>query len=681
MFKKLQTKLMLVMGLILFVSLFSVAFLTYDRVKDTMESNVKAQTEAKVDQMSSQISLYLQGIEQTMMRYSQDERVIESLKSSQSGANSEDGDWKIVDRDFAQYLDLNQNVAYLYLASPNKKMKITPFLELPADYDPTSRPWYQSATEDPTAVIWTDPYEDAATGEYVLTTAKTVVDPGSDKVLGVVAMDMSLQNLANVVTNTEVKYDGYPFLFDQSGLAMVHPTLKGEKAIEKNAYVKEMYKSNVNTVEDQKDNRFVNFETIELTGWKVGTSTPNDALTQEAGNIRDVILIIALIIVSVSIGISYFFARSITRPVQELRDQLNQVASGDLTVNAVTNSKDEIGDLTIHFNSMVDKMRTLLHSVKNSSYQVTESAENLSAVAEETIASSEEVSRAVTDIAKGSSQQASDVETTHVRAINLSADIERISEQTRSMLALSNGADEANQRGMDQITTLRTKNQESNQVLESVEFVIQGLNDKIKEVEEVITTITEISEKTNLLALNAGIEAARAGESGKGFAVVATEVRKLAEQSAVATERVKTILKGIEDESKRVGIEMNHTKVISAEQSEVVQGTEEAFKLLAESLNTMITSISSIGDDVTNLNSHKEAVMESIQNISAVAQQAAASSEEVSASTDEQQRALETVGDSAEALNTASNALIELVQQFKVEKETEEEKKELNKEA
>ncbi|MGM7700175.1 methyl-accepting chemotaxis protein [Pseudalkalibacillus sp. Hm43] len=680
MFKKLQTKLMLVMGLILFVSLFSVAFLTYDRVKDTMESNVKAQTEAKVDQMSSQISMYLEGIEQTMVRYSQDERIIESLKSSQSGADTEDGDWKIVDRDFAQYLDLNENVAYLYLASPNKKMKITPFLELPGDYDPTSRPWYQSATEDPSAVIWTDPYEDAATGEYVLTTAKTVVDPGTDKVLGVVAMDMSLQNLANVVTNTEVKYDGYPFLFDKSGLAMVHPTLKGEKAIEKNAYVEEMYASKVNAVEDQKDDRFVNFDTIDLTGWKVGTSTPNTALTQEAGNIRDVILIIALIIVLVSIGISYFFARSITRPVKELRDQLNQVASGDLTVNAVTNSKDEIGDLTIHFNSMVDKMRSLLHSVKNSSYQVTESAENLSAVAEETIASSEEVSRAVTDIAKGSSQQASDVETTHVRAINLSEDIERISEQTKSMLALSDGANDANQRGMDQITTLRTKNQESNQVLESVEFVIQGLNDKIKEVEEVITTITEISEKTNLLALNAGIEAARAGESGKGFAVVATEVRKLAEQSAVATERVKTILKGIEDESKRVGIEMNHTKVISAEQSEVVQGTEEAFKLLAESLNTMITSISSIGDDVTNLNSHKEAVMESIQNISAVAQQAAASSEEVSASTDEQQRALETVGDSAEALNTASNALIELVQQFKVEKEAVEEQKEMNKE-
>jgi methyl-accepting chemotaxis protein len=126
-------------------------------------------------------------------------------------------------------------------------------------------------------------------------------------------------------------------------------------------------------------------------------------------------------------------------------------------------------------------------------------------------------------------------------------------------------------------------------------------------------------------------------------------------------------LKGIEDESKRVGVEMDHTKVISQEQSDVVEGTESAFKLLAESLNEMITSITSVGDDVTNLSAHKDAVMESIQNISAVAQQAAASSEEVSASTDEQQRALESVGHSAEALNTASNALIELVQQFKVE--------------
>ncbi|WP_396125374.1 methyl-accepting chemotaxis protein [Bacillus sp. Marseille-Q3570] len=318
---------------------------------------------------------------------------------------------------------------------------------------------------------------------------------------------------------------------------------------------------------------------------------------------------------------------------------------------------------------MIDRMRELIRAVKTSSYQVTESAEGLSAVAEETIASNEEVTRAVTDIAKGSSQQASDVESTHIRAVDLSDDIEKINEQVNSMMNISKNAEAASKNGIDQIKTLRLKNDESNHVLTAVETVINDLNNKVKEVEEVIATITEISEKTNLLALNAGIEAARAGESGKGFAVVANEVRKLAEQSSVATERVKTILKGIETESKRVGKEMNQTKVISGEQSKVVEGTEVAFTLLGESLGQMLEFISEIGNDVKSLNEHKDSVMEAIQNISAVAQQAAASSEEVSASTDEQQRALNTVGESAEALNAASGELIELIKQFKVEQE------------
>ncbi|MCF6411058.1 methyl-accepting chemotaxis protein [Pseudalkalibacillus salsuginis] len=672
MFKKLQSKLMLIMALILSLSLLSIAFLTYDRVSDTMKNNVEAQTQAKVDQMSDHISLYLKNIEQTMERYSQDERVISALKSSNEGSENEKAGWEAVKRDFDQYLGMNENVAYLYIASENKKMKITPHVDLPDDYDPTSRPWYQVASEDDSKVTWTEPYEDASTGDYVLTTAKIVKDPASGEVLGAVAMDMNLLNLANVVSDTKLEYDGYPFLFDQSGLALVHPDFKGENHRDKKDYVKNMYASEKDTVNDKESDRFVSFNTIELTGWKVGTSTPNEALTKEAGSIRNTILFIALIIIVISILVSYFVAKSITSPVRNLRDELNKVKSGDLTVNVQNANKDELGDLTRHFNSMVDKMRELIKAVQNSSYKVTESAEGLSAVAEETIASNEEVTRAVTDIAKGSSQQASDVESTHLRAVNLSDDIEKINSQVSSMLSLSKNADTVSKKGMEQIKTLRLKNDESNEVLVAVEKVINDLNNKVKEVEEVIATITEISEKTNLLALNAGIEAARAGESGKGFAVVANEVRKLAEQSSVATERVKSILKGIENESKRVGIEMNHTKVISNEQNKVVEGTEEAFVQLGESLGQMLHYISMIGDDVTNLNEHKESVMEAIQNISAVAQQAAASSEEVSASTDEQQRALNTVGESAEALNAASSELIELIKQFKVDHENNE---------
>ncbi|WP_407646960.1 methyl-accepting chemotaxis protein [Bacillus fonticola] len=320
---------------------------------------------------------------------------------------------------------------------------------------------------------------------------------------------------------------------------------------------------------------------------------------------------------------------------------------------------------------MVERIRYLVDSVQRSSNSVNDSVENLSAVAEETIASSEEVSRAIAEVASGATQQASDAETTHQRVTDLSKQIENIYRQASKMQAISNEAKTANDEGVSRIQVLRSKTTESNDILQTVEAAILNLGAKIAEIDQVMNSINDISEQTNLLALNASIEAARAGENGRGFAVVANEVRKLAEQSSQATERVRLTITGIEMESERTINEMLRTKDITKDQNRSVEDAEQAFGKLADYMNDMVTSIGTIGQDVDQMKAYKDEVVEAIQSISNVAGQAAASSEEVSASTDEQLKVLMTIGESAESLQEASAQLQLMMKQFRIKEDSE----------
>ncbi|WP_098438906.1 methyl-accepting chemotaxis protein [Bacillus sp. es.034] len=189
---------------------------------------------------------------------------------------------------------------------------------------------------------------------------------------------------------------------------------------------------------------------------------------------------------------------------------------------------------------------------------------------------------------------------------------------------------------------------------------------KINEIDTVIHSINAISDQTNLLVLNASIDTARAGEHGKGFAVVAEEVRKLAEQSARATDQVRMTIQDIQSQSNQATIEMNTTRKNADEQTPVVKKTEDAFHSISSMIDNMVSPIQGISQKVKFLTSHKDDVVGVIQSISAPAKQSTASSEEVSASTEQQLMALNSIAHSAASLNKASISLAEVSSKFKV---------------
>ncbi|MDN4072051.1 methyl-accepting chemotaxis protein [Fictibacillus terranigra] len=666
MFKKLQSKLMVSIGILVALSLITVSLFTYRQTSGEMQSSIEQQATGVTGHLKKTTEMYLTLYGDTIERYSRDSRVISYLQTLEKDEKKGLGQkWPLVDDDYQTFLQLNKNAAVLYVGAATKQFKTTPKIDLPPGFDPTSRPWYQKAVKQPDQILWTDPYIDASSGEYVVTVAKSIVEPGSSRVLGVLGLDLSLAGLSKIINETNVGYKGYPILLDGKGIALVHPAQQ-KKNLSKTSYVKKVLGSHDGLVHytGKSSKYYLFYQTIDKTHWKIGVVYDQKVLMAGAAKQGKIMLLITVLSVIASLIVTYFLSRSIARPIIEMRNKMELVAEGNLTIKLQEKGRDEIAQLTVHFNKMVDDIRRLISSVETSIFQVTDSASNLTAVAEETIATSDEVATAVTEIAAGATKQAEDAEETNNRTLELSNHIQELHSQTDKMLGLSDQAFEANQTGIAKITLLDEKSKETGSVLETIGIVIGGLSEKVQEIEEVVQTITDISNQTNLLALNASIEAARAGESGKGFAVVANEVRKLAEQSKHATERIRRTIEGIETETERAVKEMENTRNISVEQKESVKNTIQAFRLISSTVLQIVESISGVKKEVEFVRSFKEEVVASIQNIAAVAEQSAAASQQVSASTDEQLRALDSVAQSANELNAASSHLQDQIKHF-----------------
>ncbi|WP_410489394.1 methyl-accepting chemotaxis protein [Bacillus sp. DTU_2020_1000418_1_SI_GHA_SEK_038] len=316
---------------------------------------------------------------------------------------------------------------------------------------------------------------------------------------------------------------------------------------------------------------------------------------------------------------------------------------------------------------MLGNMKSVLMFVNYSVNNVKESAESLSAISEETNASSEEIAAAITEVAKGATTAAQEAEAANQLSEHLSNKINEISAHATDMTNLAEKADEMNQSGIHQVNHLKGSFTESHKYLDSMEEVIHDLEEKIQQIELVIKTITDISSQTNLLALNASIEAARAGEHGKGFAVVAEEVRKLAEQSVVATDEVKQTITTIQSGALLAVESMNKTKENFSQQADAVNTTESSFHSISEIVEKLRQSIFQVHDEMDHIAVGKADVLNSIHSMAAMAEQSAAACEEVSASTDEQVTAIQSVAESAEQLTELSDELQKAVAKFKLE--------------
>ncbi|MGE8035052.1 chemotaxis protein [Lysinibacillus sp. KCTC 33748] len=474
---------------------------------------------------------------------------------------------------------------------------------------------------------------------------------------------------------------GYLYVLDDKGTLTTHPTREGdnlwndqdssgnyfirevtEKALAGGGYTKYEFEL---PGQDVLADKIIYSAKDPNWGWIIVSGTYMQDFNEGANSLLFVIGITLLGAIIIGTIVVIMVSRHLALPVRKLSKRVREVAKGNLTVEIENLQRsDEIGQLNEGFNEMVDQLKTLITDVEEAIVEIQSTSSNLTSVAEETNAYGDEIVKAINEVSNGASMQASEAEDTNRTAIDFAQQIELLHDKNEVMLDASQNMKQSNQDGLLNLKNLKETSHESSEVINNVQAVFNSLIVKVREIEGIVGTITEISDQTNLLALNASIEAARAGEHGKGFAVVAEEVRKLADQTSVATERVRTTLKGIESETNLVNDEMKKTNVIVRQQNDSVAITESSFKEIELAVEEIISIIKEMTTGVEYLNGSKNNIMQSIESIAMISEKNAAASEEVTASVDEQQRAIQVVSESSNDLTDEITALQDSIKRF-----------------
>jgi methyl-accepting chemotaxis protein len=401
--------------------------------------------------------------------------------------------------------------------------------------------------------------------------------------------------------------------------------------------------------------------------WMVGVGAYKDEFYKSLKILKYITIAIAAIVSIFGLSIFYFLTRRKIKTLEQLQNVSVVVAEGNLAVEPIVyKGKNEIERLTNAFNTMIENLQMLVGSIKEMGMKVSNASAELSALSEETMATGEEINKAIQEIAQGNASQAAEIEVLSQKTDSLAESVDNLSTQNQRILQLTEHAVSAIENGKEQVSVLQKANETSVHSSNEISIGITNLYMKVKEISNIVTTIEQIAAQTNLLALNASIEAARAGEHGKGFAVVAEEVRKLAEATNQSTGEIQQMIEGIEKETEATVTAMSQTISISEALNKAVADTENEFLQISATISDIIDAIRTSSKDIDAIDQGMKSFMEATSTITQAAQQTSASSEEIMASVNEQAKAVQTLAYSAEQLNELSEQLNQLLSKFQL---------------
>jgi methyl-accepting chemotaxis protein len=474
-------------------------------------------------------------------------------------------------------------------------------------YDPRKRPWYIAAKEQKESIV-TDVYVGASTGKLSISIAAPVYVSGVFK--GVVSSDLFLDHINDKIKAFQFR-GGYAFILDTQGKILFHPNTasQGKILYEVNETLKDLEKLIKNNevgsyeyISSSKDDKILTFQRLE-NGWTVCITTDKKVAFEPIFAMLTQLFTLGTLIALISLALLYFIIGTQFRPLIKLNEIIENLSSseGNLTQRLQTNSHDEIGKIGKNINSFIEKIHTIILTVKQNSSENATVAQQLSFSA--------------TQLDKRIEQESQTVNTTTM-----------MTQELKKYLQTSVAKAETSKEELHQVTqSLKTVEKDvshlSNLLQETAHNEIE-LADKLSqvsantnEVKDVLTVINDIADQTNLLALNAAIEAARAGEHGRGFAVVADEVRKLAERTQKSLIEINATINVVTQAINDVSGEMNQNSDKIGKISEISIDVKSSVSSVTDVLDQTIENTKNAVQDYIGTSLKMDNIAKNIDSI------------------------------------------------------------------
>nr|WP_180699656.1 methyl-accepting chemotaxis protein [Pseudomonas crudilactis] len=331
--------------------------------------------------------------------------------------------------------------------------------------------------------------------------------------------------------------------------------------------------------------------------------------------------IAVLTVLALVIGLfaSVVISRQITAPLALTVELARRIAKGDLTVQAKSNRKDELGDLQNAMQDMAQNLNTLVQGIGNGVTHISTSAEKLSAMSEQTSA--------------GVRQQKSEVDQVATAMHEMASTVQEVARNTTDASAAATLADQQARHGSTVVKQATLQISELAVAIEELGGAMNVLSQDSEQIGKVIDVIKAVAEQTNLLALNAAIEAARAGEQGRGFAVVADEVRSLAQRTQDSTKEIEALIVTLQQGAQAASTLMASSRERTLDTVVLAQKAELAITEINQSIGTIQEMSLQISAAAEQQSAVADEINRSIVSVRDVADQSAVASEESAAAT------------------------------------------------